>query len=172
MRIIAGLLVAAALGCGSSSPPSCADGGGCGDDRQHNWGLTRGPSAYAVTSIRDVNDGCMLSPASMVDNTPLMVDYVEATHVVSVGAMAGTPAMPALGSGTIAGNMATLTRENDNGDGTGCTWHQKDVSMFALFDHDKFTLTVREERSMYSSACSAPAGGACASGWTWTVEKK
>src|SRR2546423_14473930 len=107
MRIIAGLLLSAALGCGSSSQPTCADGGACGDDRPRLWGLTRGSSAYTVTSIKDVDDGCVLSPASMVDNTPLMVDYVEATHVVSVGAMAGTPAMAALGAGTVAGNVAT-----------------------------------------------------------------
>jgi hypothetical protein len=150
----------------------CGDGGcpDAGDDRPHLWGLTRGPSSFTITSIANVNDGCMFSPANLVD-TPLMVDYVEATHVVSVGAQAGTPAMAALGAGTIAGNVGTLSRENDNGDGTGCTWHQVDVSMFALVFHDRFTLAVTEDRSGYGAGCPPPLA-ACTSSWTWTVEKR
>lgn len=170
-RLFLAAALAAAMGCGSSrATTSCADGG-CGDERPRLWGLSRGPNTFSITSISDVNDGCMIGPANLVD-TGLMIDYVEATHVLSIGAMAAPPA-PALGSAMVAGNVASLSHEYDTGDGTGCTWHQADVSMFALFNHDKFTLAVKEDRSAYSSACPfAPPAGACASSWTWTVEKR
>jgi hypothetical protein len=140
--------------------------------------LSRGLSVFTITSISDVNDGCMTGPANLVD-TALMLDYVEATHVLSIGpmmgapAMAGTPPAPALGSAPVAGNLASFSNEYDNADGAGCTWHQADVSMFALFNHDKFTLAVKEDRSAYASACMfPPPAGTCTSSWTWTVEKR
>lgn len=176
MKTIGGLILAAALagpmGCGSSrTSVNCADGG-CGDDRPHLWGLSRGPNTFTITSISDVNDGCMIAPSNLVD-TGLMIDYVEATHVLSIGAMPTTPPSPALGSGTVAGNLASLSHESDNSDDTGCTWHQADVSMFALIFHDQFTLAVKEDRSAYGSACMfPPLSGTCRSSWTWTVEKK
>jgi hypothetical protein len=127
---------------------------------------------FAVTSISGVDDGCLVNPAARVSVTPLPVDYVEATNVLSIGMADGTPPMPAFGSGSVAGNLGTLTRDNDSGDGLVCTWHQKDVATFALFDNDKFTLAVREDRTTFASACQpVPAGGACTSIWTWTAEK-
>jgi hypothetical protein len=160
----------AVLGCGSTSQPACVDGGVC-EDRPHLWGLSRGHSAFVVTSIKDVNDACLVNPAGMVDGPTLIVGYTPDTHIVEVGAAVGAPAMAGFGSGAVAGNLATLNRENEAMDELGCTWHQKDVSMFALFDHDKFTLAVTEERSMFAAGCpGSPV--ACTSTWTWTVQKK
>jgi hypothetical protein len=179
MKTIGGWFLAAALagamGCGSSRTSTCPDCG-CGDERPRLWGLSRGLNVFTITSISDVNDGCMIAPSNLVD-TGLMIDYVEATHVLSIGAMAmpmaGTPPAPTLGSAAVAGNLASLSNEYDNADGTGCTWHQADVSMFALFNHDKFTLAVKEDRSAYASACTfPPPAGTCTSSWTWTVEKR
>jgi hypothetical protein len=170
-RQLAPLWIAAltlAAGCGSSSP-GCADGGSCGDDRPRLWGLSRGMNNYQIASTVGVDDGCMARPA-MRSDVPLPVNYDETTTVVSVGAMEGTPPQPAFGSGSVAGNTATLLRENDSTDASGCTWHEKDSSKFALFDHDRFSLAVTEERSAFGAACSAP-GGSCTSTWTWSVTR-
>jgi len=126
-------------------------------------------NSYHIASTVGVDDGCMARPA-MRSDAPLPVNYDEMTTVVSVGPMEGTPPQAAYGSGSVAGNMATLVRENDNTDASGCTWHEKDSSTFALFDHDRFSLAVTEERSGFGAACPAP-GGSCTSTWTWSVTR-
>jgi hypothetical protein len=90
--------------------------------------------------------------------------------MLSVGTPEGSPAMPTYGSGPVAGNTGVLTRENESGDATGCTWHQKDVATFTLYNHDKFALAVREDRSMFSAMC-VPVPPDCTSSWTWGIEK-
>jgi hypothetical protein len=163
-------LVVALMGCGSSSNDSCGDGG-CSDDRPRLWGLSRGVNQFSPSSIADVNDPCFAAPAAQV-GMPFDVTYLEATRTVSVGGQSGTPAVAAYGTGTVAGNAATLTRENETGDGSGCLWHQKDTGAFTLFFHDKFSLAVTEERTMYGAGCTTPpGGGACSSSWTWIFER-
>jgi hypothetical protein len=163
---------AVAFGCGSSTA-TYGDGGFVeAGDGPRLWGLSRGQTMFVVTSISGVDDGCLVNPATRVSVTPLPVEYVEATHVLSIGLADGTPPLPAFGSGPVAGNLGVLTRDNDTGDGLACTWHQRDVAMFALFDNDRFTLAVTEDRTRFATTCQLlPPGGTCTSSWTWTAEK-
>ena len=179
---------ALAVGCGSSDD-TCGDAGcpdgsaSAGDtaapatDGPMLWGLSRDKNNFTVTAIANVNDGCMLNVAGLVGKT-LPVTYDATTMMVSIGDPQGSPVMPSLGSGKVDANMATLTRENDSGTaGAACTWHQKDVSMLKLVFHDKFTLDVTEDETMFAAVCTGmtpppPTGGKCTSTWQWTFEKK
>src|SRR5262245_49758851 len=133
---ILGLLAGCGLvaaGCGSDS--GVLDAGAAVDATPAGpmlFFLSRNMNDYNVTAIKDVMDPCDKQPA-MVVGSKLPVNYVEATNTVSVGKNVGTPPMPSLGSGTIKNNVGTLMRENDSGDGAGCTWHEKVVSAFTLF---------------------------------------
>ena len=178
-------MAAGAAGCGSSattcSEAGCVstdDGGATGDGPQL-WGLSRGMNNYVVTAISDLHDGCMIGPQGAVNATPLPATYDETTRVFTLGSTVGSPQMPSLGSGTVGtsvANMATLMRENDVMDPSGCTWRQKDVSNMQLFDHDKFTLAVREDQSMFTNTAKCnpppPSSGSCTSTWTWTLQKQ
>jgi len=137
-------------------------------------GLTRGMSFFKVTAVAVTNDGCLIMPNSLVTSTvasPLPVNYVESTQMLSVGTQQGAPIMASLGTGLI-GVTGTLTRENDVTDG-GCVWHQKDVSMFNLTGVDVFTLDVTETQSMFTAACAPdiPTGGTCTSVFKLTLSK-
>jgi hypothetical protein len=159
-------------GCGSSPSPVCPDAGCPDGSTPQLWGLSRGASTYLMTSITDVSDGCMYAPARLGEGPGLMVTYDETARTVSVGASEGSPAQPAFGAGRVAGNLASLVRDNENSDGTGCTWHQRDASAFALVYHDRFTLAVEETRTGFSASCPLPPpSGTCVSRWTWTLEK-
>jgi hypothetical protein len=191
MTKISGLVLAASctammLGC-SSSDTACGDGG-CLDaglfydtlpasDAAVSWGLSRGASKFKITSVKDVVDPCMTAPG-MVINDDIDVNYNDTTMTVAVGKNVGTPAMAFFGSGVVGANKATLTRENDTGVGgtSTCTWHEKDVSTFELYFHDKFTLAVKQDQSNFSAGCKnevppPPASGKCTSTWTWSIEK-
>jgi hypothetical protein len=183
--ILALLASSALLGCGSSdntcTDAGCPDGGGSSADTGPSapdgpmlWGLSRDMNNYKVTNVTVMNDGCMLMPAALM-GMAIPANYSATTNTFSLGKDFGTPAMPAFGSGTVGANMATLTRDNQAGDPTKCYWHQKDVSMMKLFDHDKFTLDVTETEDMFSAAgCTGmdapPAGGMCTSTFQLTLE--
>jgi hypothetical protein len=161
----------AGLGCGSSAS-TCPDAGCPDGSGPQLWGLSRGASTFVMSSIADVSDECMYAPARLAESPGLMVTYDETTRTVSVGAVEGNPAQPAFGTGPVAGNLAALVRDNDNSDGTGCTWHQRDASAFALVYHDRFTLGVEETRTGFSASCPLPPpGGTCTSRWTWTLDR-
>jgi hypothetical protein len=171
LKWVALALAVASASCGGDDASMCGDGG-CvtGDAGPMQWGLSSGTNQYKVTAVNVMTDGCAIDPA-MVMGTTIPLTYQGGT--ISLGDMKGSPAMPSLGSGPASGNTATLTRENDAGDAT-CTYHQKDVSMFELFDHDKFTLKVTETETMFSTGCGTaiPTGGMCTSNWTWTFAKQ
>jgi hypothetical protein len=137
------------------------------------WGLSRGTNLYRITDVASVSDGCAIDPGALLQLT-LPVTYDEATSVISIGNPQGTPPMPALGSGKVGANMATLLRENDQTTGAtlNCIYHRRNVAYFRLFYHDKFTLDATEEESLFSTGCTdVPAGGRCQSSWRWTFEK-
>jgi len=162
------LSAGAGLACQSTGSNPLPDAGA--PDVGMLWGLSRGQNAYRVTSFTLAQDGCGLSPGDVLGMT-LPVSYDETTMIISVGKPWGTPPMPVLGAGKIAFNMAQLVRENDAAPGSACTFHEKVTGQFALFDHDKFTLDVVEEESMFSPACtSVPVAGQCVSAWRWTLE--
>jgi hypothetical protein len=134
--------------------------------------LSRGMNDYKVTSIENVIDPCKVDPATVV-GTSLPVNYVADTNTISIGRIGGTPPMPSLGSGMICYNVGVLIRENDSGDGSGCTWHVKVTSTLTLFAGDKFTLKTEYSMStfMMCKPADIPTGGRCTSTWTWTLEK-
>jgi hypothetical protein len=170
------------LGCGESDDQcgdaGCLDGGittdgGATGDGPMLWGLSRGMNNYKITGASSVNDGCKIGVAGLADGkTTLPVTFDVTTSMISIGDKKGTPPTPSLGSGVVNNNMATLTRENDTGT-LPCTWHQKDVSTLTLTNHDKFSLSVQEDQTMFATGCPAadvPTGGKCTSTWTWTFE--
>lgn len=173
------IAAAASIGCGSSDE-TCGDAG-CPDsaasttDGPKLWGLSRGTNGFKITAVSGVTDGCMkgVSDLATLNTVPFPVTYTEATTIVSIGDLKGTPAQPSLGSGPVAGGMATLVRDNRTGDATAaCVWSQKDTGQFTLIGDDMFTLTVTETQSMFTAGCTdVPAGGTCTSTWTWTMAK-
>jgi hypothetical protein len=195
MRIIKSLAFLAAgglaaVGCGSDTTTTCPDGG-CpadatamtsGSDGPALFFLSRGMLDYKVTKIEAVTDdpkmgGCDKGPDAVVNSTlPVNSTYNDATGVftMEVGKKVGTPPMPSIGTGTIKNNAGTLMRENDSGDGAGCTWHEKVSGLVNVFAGDKFTIAVTDDMSNFDKACKAadvPMGGKCTSKWTWTLEK-
>src|SRR5262249_18057838 len=72
---------------------------------------------------------------------------------LSVGNTQGSPAMASFGTGNV-GTTGTLMRDNMTTDNMGCTWHQKDVSMFTLIGGDIFTLQVTETEEMFAGTCT------------------
>jgi hypothetical protein len=176
-----------AVGCGSSdntcSDAGCPDGGLSTldtaplSDGPMLWGLSRGTNNFTVTGISKIKDDCMIGVEKVVNMT-LPVTYDEATMMISIGDVQGSPPGPSLGTGKVGANMATLTRDNKSGVATAaCFWDQKDVSMLVLFNHDKFTLDVTENESAFAPGCTGmtpppPVTGKCTSTWQWTLEKK
>jgi hypothetical protein len=151
---------------GSTTPDA-----GVSDGPMSVWGLSRGSNRYRVTAIEQVSDGCALEPGAVVGMN-LPVTYDETTSVISIGNLQGTPPMPSLGAGKVAGNMALLTRDNVMDEGGACSYHRVDSGVLRLFDHDKFTLHITEGLSMFSASCTmVPVGGGCVSSWQWTLEK-
>jgi len=176
---------AAVAGCGDSDNTcgdgGCPDGGGltsdatAGGDGPMLWGLSRDMQMYNVTKVTIGNDGCGLAPNELL-GMAIPSKYDATTNMFSFGKEFGTPAQPAFGSGKVGANMATLTRDNQAGDPAKCYWHQKDVSIMNLFDHDKFTLDVTEDEDMFSAGCTGadapPAGGSCKTTFQLTLELK
>jgi hypothetical protein len=133
------------------------------------WGLSPGARRFRVTAVDVKVDGCKLEPA-LLQGLTLPVTYDDATWTLSIGNPQGSPVMPALGSGKVSANMATLVRDNLDIAGA-CSYHRRDLSRVILFDHDKFTLDVTEDQSMFGSACTpVPMGGKCTSSWRWRME--
>jgi hypothetical protein len=180
ISLLTTLTLASLAGCGSTD--NNCDEAGCldvsvvtfdagGPDGPMQWGLTRGASKFKITAVKDVTDPCGTKPGEVISND-IDVNYDETTMTVSVGKGVGSPVMPYFGSGKVGGNKATLMRDNKSGDGTACTWDEKDVSQFELYDHDKFTLAVTQDQSGFMMCGAiAPTGGKCTSTWTWTIEK-
>ena len=179
-KIVKSLCLLSALafwpGCSSSSDTSDAatDNDAATDtvsDGPTQFGLSPGMNYYKITAVSGVTDGCGILPNTFLNET-LPASYVQSSGTFSIGNPRGAPAMPALGTGTLSGNTGTLTRENDATDGTGCAWHQKDVSMFELTDHDVFTLNVTETESAFTGCgTNTPAGGTCMSLFKLTLSK-
>lgn len=178
----------AVVGCGSDTT-TCPDAG-CpadatamtGPDGPALFFLSRGMLEYKVTKIEAVADdpkmgGCDKGPDAVVNSTlPVNSTYNDATMVftMEVGKKVGTPPTPSIGTGTIKNNMGTLMRDNDSGDGMGCTWHEKVSGVVNVFAGDKFTIAVTDDMSNFDKACKpadVPTGGKCTSKWTWTLEK-
>jgi hypothetical protein len=137
------------------------------------WGLSRGTNEYRITDVANVSDGCAIDPGALLQLT-LPVTYNESAYLISIGNLQGNPPMPALGSGRIGANMATLRRSNQQSTGAPveCTYDRTDVSYLRLFFHDKFTLDVTEEQAHFSIGCTnVPVGERCQSSWRWTFEK-
>jgi hypothetical protein len=166
---------AAAVGCGSSDDNTCGDAvcpdsaapgpdGGTGDAGPMLWGLTRGATMYTVVGVTPGTDGCMLG-ASALMGMDIPATYDETTNTFAFGKLQGTPAQPAFGSGMPGANKATLIRNNQAGEATGCYWTQMDTSLMNLTNHDTFTLDVTEVENMFAAACTGasapPTGGTC-----------
>jgi hypothetical protein len=138
------------------------------------WGLSRGTNSYTVTAVATVSDGCMLGVEALRGMT-LPVTYDEATQLISIGNIKGSPPMPSLGSGKVSENRATLVRDNQSGDPGSCYWHQKDVGFLELVYHDKFTVDVVEDEDMFAAGCTGadapPPGGKCTSSFRLTLQK-
>jgi hypothetical protein len=175
------LLSAVALwpGCSSSSDTSDAatdnDAATNADTASDGppVGLSRGINYYKVTAVTSTvaTDGCELNPNTFLNET-LPANFVESTAIFSIGNPQGSPVMPSLGSGRLAGNNGTLNRENDTTDGMGCSWHQKDVSLFELTGIDVFTLDVTETQSAFNGCPTFnPPGGTCTSLYKLTLAK-
>lgn len=171
------LLAAVGLWQGCSSSSDDADGGkdGSTSDVANNPDtsglfLSRGAQTYEVTAVSAVTDDCDIGASGLVGMT-FPTNYVDATQMFSVGNQLGSPAMASFGTGQI-GVTGTLTRENDATDGSGCSWHQKDVSEFTLTGGDVFTLEVTETQTMFNGCgTSTPTGGMCTTTFTATFSK-
>ena len=176
--LLVGALLTVGLGAaGCSSSSSCAVGGICvtgaggagGGAGPTLYAVTPGTWCFTVTSIQPgAVDGCDIGVAAVV-GTDLPVTYDMAAGTISVGT-AGS-----LGIGAISANKATLLRENSPADKDipACIWHQTDTSMLTLTADNTFTISVTENEDTFNAVCTAnsitPAGGACASTWTWTM---
>jgi hypothetical protein len=172
----------AVAGCGSDDS-TCGDGGcpdsgalgadtGTAGDTAMQWGLSDMTNNFTITKVQVTSDGCNLGPAVLM-GMARPVTYNRTTATISIGDLKGTPPMPSWGTGMAAGNSATLTRDNTAGDGAACTWHQKDVSLLNLFNHDKFTLDVTEDEDTFMGCTTPapPASGKCTSVYQLTFEK-
>jgi hypothetical protein len=174
-----------AIGCGSDDGPICGDGGVCTPSGDGGAGgstlfpLSRGKTDFKITAVSNVNDGCMLGVDMLTeinkDPIPVTNDVVGTVSTVSVGNTQGSPVQASLGTGTVSNNVGTLTRDNTVQDkaNAACDFRRKVTSNLQLIGQDKFTLTVKQEESMYKAACTGvPTGGTCTSTWTWTLEKR
>lgn len=168
------LVASVALWQGCSSTSDNGDGSVDGDIQTDapTVFLSRGSNYYKVTASTTGSDVCGIMPAAFV-NEVLPVTFVEATQTLSVGNPQGVPLQPSLGTGGNVGLTGTLTRENDTADDAGCSWHQKDVSLFTLTGGDVFTLDVTETESAFTPGCGAdiPTGGTCMSTYRLTLAK-
>jgi hypothetical protein len=183
MRLMSKMMVLAAastlaIGCGDDDSlcgdAACPDGGVTpATDGPMQWGLTSGKTPFVlVGTATGVMDGCNIGVAALTGLT-FPVTYSRDLATIEIGDPKGSPAMPSLGKGMIAGNTATLTRDNKGGDGVSCFWDQKDTSLLTLIGHDQFTLAVTETQSGIAAACSPkPPTDPCTSSWTWTLKKQ
>jgi hypothetical protein len=136
------------------------------------WGLSPGTNEFYVTSVAKVEDGCAIIPAALVGMSRPVTYNMTAPATISIGNMTGSPPQPSLGSGPIAYNMATLTRDNREGDGT-CFWNQKINGTLLLTNHDEFTYDVTMTQSGIAAGCTPrPPTDPCTSKWQWTFKKK
>lgn len=181
---------AAMLAAGCSSSSDCSDGGNCSSDAAPGgatgsggsggggtdgaadaalFGVTPGDYCYDILSIAaGANDGCDIGVAGLVGNA-LLGHYDNNTGIFTLGREGS------LGSGPIANNMGTLTRENmpTKSEMPSCSLHQTDTTMLVLTDVNQFTASVTEVEDMFAAApaCSMiPTGGSCTSTWTWSMK--
>jgi hypothetical protein len=162
--ILALVLIAAPIlgGCGSNTTESIDSG--ATDTGATLFGLSVGDNCYTITGVAAVSDGCVLGVAALV-TTSLPMNYTASpTATVTLGTSGS------LGGGVIANNAATLVRDGDTSDGTGCTWHQSDSTNFQMTADNQFTVSVTEVESGFAAACGAPAN-TCTSTWTWTMAR-
>jgi hypothetical protein len=187
MMIGLAALGALAAGCGDSDN-SCGDAG-CPDgsatlsdattaDVAMQWGLTSGTNEFNITAVSKIEDGCGIMPDKAVttpfSSRPVTYTPTPAPATVSIGAPTGSPPQPSLGTGTIAGNMATLMRMNKEGEaGATCFWDQKTTGILTLINHDEFTYDVTYTQSGIAPACTPkPPSDPCTSKWQFTFKKK
>jgi hypothetical protein len=139
------------------------------------WGLSSGTNDFNITGVSKVEDGCGIGPAVFVGmSRPVTYTPTPAPATVSIGAPTGSPPQPSLGTGTIAGNMATLMRMNREGEANAtCFWTQTTTGMLTLIGHDEFTYDVTYTQSGIAPACTPkPATDPCTSKWQFTFKKK
>src|SRR4051812_25898286 len=103
--VVAAGTVAAGCGsddnkCGDASCPDSSvvlgDAAASAGDGPMLWGLTSGTNNFTVTAVSNVNDGCMLGVAGLVNKT-LPVNYTGG--MVSIGELQGSPPQASLGTG-------------------------------------------------------------------------
>jgi hypothetical protein len=152
-----------ALGCSSTS-----NGDDGSVDGPALFQLSPGDSCFDIVSVEPgSNDGCMIGVADLV-NAGILINYNASTGVVTAGTSGG------LGSGAIAFNQGTLTRDSTATDPTmtTCNWHQTDTGDVTITADNEFDLSVTEVEDTFVTACSMkPAGGTCTSTWTWHMAK-
>jgi hypothetical protein len=139
------------------------------------WGLSPGKNDFNVIAVANIMDGCGIMPAALVGmSRPVTYTMTPAPATVAIGDPTGSPPQPSLGEGPIAGNMATLARNNREGEaGAACFWNQKVDGILTLINHDQFTYDVTVTQSGIAAACSPkPATDPCTSKWQWTFKKK
>jgi hypothetical protein len=190
MRLMSKMLFLAAastvaIGCGSEDS-MCGDGG-CPDgavtagdvgttaDVAMQWGLSPGKNDFNITAIGKVEDGCGIMPAMAVGmSRPVTYTMTPAPATVAIGDPTGSPPQPSLGQGPIAGNMATLSRMNREGEANAtCFWTQKTDAILTLIGHDEFTYDVTYMQSGIAAGCTPkPATDPCTSKWQFTFKKK
>lgn len=163
------------LGCGEENN-SLRDGGTADGGMDANadgptlFGLSTGDSCFDIVSIEPgFNDGCELGvDGADLIGAALPVNYVMSTATLTVGTSGS------LGSGPIAFNKGTLTREGNPSDSENpaCAWHQTNTSMVTLTATNEFDIAVTEVQDQFAVACDVDfPGGTCTSTWTWHMKK-
>jgi len=169
-RILLGLLGAALVACMAAScgsnDTSC-DATGCSAPDAGGgtlYGLSPGSYCYDITGVSGVSDGCQIGVGALVGQS-LPGNY-DGSSIFTLGTEGS------LGSGAISNNEGTLSRDGNSTDPGPpvCSWHQTDTTHLTMTAQNTFTVSVSETQGTFASTCSPiPAGGSCASSWTWTM---
>jgi len=131
---------------------------------------------YKATAYTPGTDECKFALETATNSTnPL--DWITVTvdgFSLKVGKPRGTPAMAALGEGTIAGPTVSLSRSNHVAvaGGSTCNYDEMVIATATLDDATKktFGLSVSDKLTNRQT-CDTPAGVAamCTTTWSWRL---
>jgi hypothetical protein len=166
-------------GCGDDSAPAVCGDAGCADGGTvQDAGIPYVPASglYKVIDYMAVNDGCMIGLQDLT-NSSKPQDWIMVRvegNLVKVGTDRGTPPLPSLGQGYLAGRTIDLSRSNHvkAPDPSPCEYDSTVQARVTLDDPTSHTigLSVREEQTN-RTMCTIPAdvGSSCTSTWSWRL---
>ena len=172
-----GVLGSCAVGAMLIVSPAC---GGAGTDTDGGTGFVLTTGIYKPTgAATSVVDGCSLNPNGAADPVSAKTYKINVTGTTvdwygnPDGLGRGTPSQPSNGTGTLSGQAAVLTRDNDvPASAAGeCAYHLKVTNTLTVTGDNAFSSAYYTTETNHTGNCATGHTDGCVTTWNWSLAK-